>query len=191
MIPVYRTRHPENAVTALLDSGLKVLVNCVYENYERGHDMRVRFRADLVRDERIFFAKVYSQQRRWKERGGAIIAWTWAHSLAHYADAIVYQECPKSMEMLWKSAEAGVLAVVYQPPSWIAYETILRERKAGKPKKLSIALTKWATVRDYVDGCPRLTSQSLGRLLARMERARSSPSRGSPAGAVRSPDTTG
>lgn len=190
MIPVYRTNHPENAVNLLLANRLRVLVNCVYDNFYPGCNMRLRFRADLVRDERVYFAKVYSQQKRWKERGGALITWSWAYALAHYADAVVYQELPKSMELLWKSAEARMLAVVYQPPSWRAYEEVIRVRKEGKPFKLSIALTKWATVRDYAEQQPMLNASTLRTLLSRRARSQRLSAPASPEVSARSPDTT-
>lgn len=189
MTPVYITSHVENAVTLLLKNVRHVQVNCVYTNFIPGTDMRVRFRADLVRDDRVFFAKVFSQVRRWKERGGVLICWSWRYELQ--PDAVVYAECPNNMETLYKSSNSKLITVINEPKSWIAHETIIRLRYGDRPQKLALHLRRLAVMRHYVNERPMLTAASLRSLLDRQEQSQSSGARASHEGAARSPDRTG
>lgn len=172
MIPVYKTFHVEGAVNLLIKHVRHVQVNCIYQNFVPGRDMRVRFRADLIRDERVFFGKVSSQIDRWKERGGVLICWTWNYAIS--PDAVVYAECPTRMVQLWRSINAKSLAVVYRPRSWNPHETILRLRHQEKYEKQRRLLSELGAIKDYVEERRELTAENLRSLLARQERSRSS-----------------
>lgn len=190
MIPFYRTPSAEDAANVLLRHFRHVRIDCTYMNVTRGLDKRVRFKPDLIKDERVFFAKVPSQIKLWQERGGALICWTWRNDIQ--CDAIVWAEAPKRMEAL--PAATGVVrtaGVIHEPLSWNAYEEIISVRHAEHPSKRRRALRSLAIIRDYVAGLPILTSQAMQRLLARQAASQSSPSPGSPAAAAHSPDTTG
>ena len=185
MIPLYKTRRAETAANILLRHFRHVRIDCAYMNATRGLDKRVRFRADDVDAGRVYFAKVQSQIKRWQERGGALICWTWRGDLE--CDAMLFAEAPKRMEQLRPATKSvRSVGVIYEPPSWDAYAEVIAVRHKDHPGKLRRQQRSLEIMRDYVAGLPVLTHRAMRSLLARQERSQSSPSPESPAGAVHS-----
>lgn len=182
---MYRCRRPETAVNRLLRYFPRVLVQAHYDN-----DIRVRFRADLVKDDRVFFAKVDSQIKRWQERGGCLVSWRRVDGREGEHEAIVFSECPKSLESVYTATRfTKTLAVLYQPPTWRPHEETLRRRHGEHQSKQARALRRLAMLRDFMTAYPFLTVARLDRQYARLE---PSPRSGAPASLeaeARSPDT--
>lgn len=190
MIPLYRTSSSEAAVNTLLRHFRHVRVDCAYMNVVRGLDKRVRFKPDKIMDQRVYFAKVPSQVERWREHGGALICWTWRNDLE--CDAMLWAEAPKRMEALHPAT--GVVrsvGVIYEPPSWNAYEEIITARHGAHPAKMRRQLRSLEIVQYYVAGLPILTSPAMVRLCARSAPTQPSCAHGSLEAAEHSPDTPG
>lgn len=186
MIPVYRCRRPETAANQLLRYFQRVLVQAHYDN-----DIRVRFRADFVKDDRVYFAKVESQIKRWQERGGCLISWRRVDGHEGEHEAIVFSECPKSLEAVYSATRfTAKVAVIYQPPTWRPHEETIARRHVEHPSKQRRALRRLAMLRDFMTAYPFLSLQRLDRQYARLEPFQRSGARASPEGGARSPGTT-
>lgn len=185
MIPILTTTRPEHASNLLAERFRTVLVQAHYDNYTR-----IRFRADLVRDPRVFFGKVRSQIVKWHEQGGVLISWRRCDEREGEHDAILFAECPKSLDMLYRScANTRSVAVVYTPPTWRPHEETIALRHAEKPEKALRQLKRVRMLRDVLADKPTLSRARLSRLLPALPgTTQSSSSPGSPAGAGRSPD---
>lgn len=147
-----------------------VLVRAVYDNY-----VRIRFRADAMRDPRLFFNKVPSQHKRWLERGGALITWRNTNKEGPH-DAIILVECPRSVEALFKACAATrTVGVIYEPPSWRHHEATIMKRHGKRPAKLRRHLRRLEVMRSFVSQLPVFTPGRLQTLL----RARAAASRSS------------
>jgi len=192
LIPIFRTRHMESAVNLLLKNFRTVLVYCAYANVHHGRDLRVRFRADKIKDQRVFFDRTKSQVKRWRERGGALIVWSNRNRMRDY-DAMVFAEAPRRIEALYEAQKcARHCAVIYEPPSWNPHIEITKLRHAEHPAKLRRAVRDLAIMESYVSSLPLLSRRSLlSRLPAQEESSRSSFAPGSPEGAERSAGRTG
>lgn len=182
----------ETAANILLRHFRHVRIDCAYMNVTRGVDRRVRFRADDVKGAMVYFAKVPSQIKRWRENGGAIICWTWRNDLE--CDAMLFAESPKRMEALRPATRTvRSVGVIYEPPSWKPYEEVIRARHGEHAGKLRRQIRSLEIMQDYVAGLPILTHQAVIRLRARAlvsPPPSSSPSFGSPEAAAHSPDRT-
>lgn len=184
MIELFRTKRMEWAANLLVENYRLVLVRAAYDNYTR-----IRFRADDVEDSRLYFGRVPSQFRRWRETGGALITWRNDNKEGAH-DAILFVECPKSLkEMQRASVNTTALGVVYVPPTWRAHEEQIVLRHEGRKRERQ--LEKLTLMRYFVEHLPELTRDRLRRLRARQERSQSSCAPESHEAAVRSADTTG
>lgn len=173
----------ESAANILVNSVPRVLVRAAYDN-----NVRIRFRADALKDPRVFFGKVPSQRKKWQERGGALISWRNDNREGEH-EAIVIVECPKSMEVLYRAIKPSkLLGVVYVPPSWTPHENQIEWRFRKKPQwKKERALERFAIVREFVESLPPFTKARCRHLLrARAAASPQSFSPESPAGAARS-----
>lgn len=186
MIELYRTTRMEWAADVLLERFRLVLIRAAYDNY-----VRVRFRADDVKNGMVYFGRVPSQFSRWREKGGALITWLNNNKEGPH-DSILLVECPKTLRMI-KNATANTrcVGVVYVPPSWRQHEQQIMKRQQHRPARLKRQLEKLGDVRYMVERLPELTRARLGRLCARQGWSRSSSSPGSPAAAERSADRIG
>lgn len=188
MIPIVRTHRPESAVNLLLRRFQSVLVQAHYDNYTR-----IRFRADLVKDPRVFFGKVPTQIRKWHADGGCLISWRRVDGKEGESDAILFAEAPKSMEGIY----AGIglvrhLAVVYVPPTWRPHELTIRQRHADAHEaKCARQLKRLRIMRDVLDRSPLLTLDFLDRLLARQEASQPLSAPASLEGVARPPGISG
>lgn len=180
MIPLVRTYRPERAVNLLLKRFRCVLVQAHYDNYTR-----IRFQADRVRDERVFFGKVPSQVKRWHERGGCLVSWRRVDGQEGENDAIVFAECPRSLEGIY--ASIGLtrhLAVVTMPPTWRIHEGTVAQRYQDSPNKLAKHTRRLTILRDMLSATPLLTRDFLDRHFSPAESSPPSPAPGLPAGAA-------
>lgn len=146
-----------------------VLIRAAYMNYTR-----IRFRADHLVDERVFFDKVVSQRERWVEAGGAIISYKYTvMPLDH--DAILFVECPKFLRMMnaaWQNTKS--VAVIYEPPTWKPHEEQIRRVCEGyNPGRLRRHLEELSITRGFVEQLPEITAQRLETLKRRAQEAAS------------------
>lgn len=160
MIPLSRTTRPEAAANLLLGTFRNVLVQAHYDN-----SVRIRFRADLVTNGNVFFGKVPSQVRQWRSQGGLLISWRRVDAKEGPHDALLFMECPKSIEGIYRSASlTRHLAVIYSPPSWRLHEdTILNRHKHAHRSKFARQMKRLEIVRDYLETLPELTRPYLAR----------------------------
>lgn len=177
----------ESAANLLVKHFRQVLVRASYENH-----VRIRFRADDLRDPRCFFNKVSSQRKKWEERGGALITWRDDNREGPH-DAILFVECPKSMEHLYRAQLATrTVGVVYEPPTWKPFVDLLHWRHSEHPAKLKRQLERLEIIRAFVEALPPFTPKRLSTLLrARQVSSQSSSSPGSPVASAPSLGTNG
>lgn len=174
MIPFSTTTRAETAANRLLDHFRHVLVQAYYDNNDA---QRIRFRADLVTHPRVYFGKVPSQIRQWRKTGGLLISWRRVDAKEGPHDALLFMECPKSIEGMYKGAHlTRHLAVIYVPPTWRVHEdTIIGRHKNAHPSKFQRQMKRLEIVRDYVKSLPVLTQI----YLARQQRARAAQAQSS------------
>lgn len=170
-----------------------VIVRAIYTNYTSGQDLRIRFRADDLKCENIFFDRTSSQRKRWQERGGILICWQNDSNrpLEGEHDAVLFAECPPRIDAIYRFTNGATraCAVVYEPVSWVPHDTIVRSRHHEHPYKLARSLERLGIVRAFVERSPTLTPMNLDRLCARLEASRWLSAHESPASAARSADT--
>lgn len=159
MIPVYKTQKPEQIVNAMAKQFPRVVVDARYWNI-----MPIRFRPDLLHG-RVYFAKTPSQITQWQNNGGVLVRWHSSHFVGPH-DAILYAECPRSIEMLDRYArETSILCVVYQPHSWRPhFMTVYERTKEKTPGQKQTAIEALERVHQLVEGSPTLSPASLARL---------------------------
>ena len=164
MIPLLRTDSPETAANLLAKNFRRVLIMCHYDNRPR-----IRFRADKLKDERVFFGKVPSQIKFWQERGGCLISWRRVDGLEGPHEALLFAECPKSMEGIYYASRfTSQLAVVYMPPTWIVHENTIRNRHEEKrPEKFARQMHRFDILKTIIPNLPALTPRYLEARLAR------------------------
>lgn len=156
----------ESAANLLVKHCCHVLVRAAYDNY-----VRIRFRADDLRDPRCYFNKVPSQHKRWRETGGALITWR-NSNLEGPHDAILFVECPKSMEALHAAVQStGKVGVIYEPPSWRQHEQQIARRHLEKPGKFKRQMKRLQIVREFVEMLPILSRPRLRSVLAGASRS--------------------
>jgi hypothetical protein len=150
----------ESAANLLVKHYRQVLVYAAYDNY-----VRIRFRADKLRDPRCYFNKVLSQRRAWEKTGGALITWrNDGKEGAH--DAILFVECPKSMERLVAAiSPTRSIGVIYDPPSWRQHEQQIQRRFHERPNKFKKAMSRLAVVQEFVGRLPEFNPYHLRRAL--------------------------
>lgn len=160
----------ESAANLLVKHYRHVLVRAAYDNY-----VRIRFRADDLRDPRCYFNKVPSQHKRWRETGGALITWR-NSNLEGPHDAILFVECPKSMEALHAAVQTTrSVGVIYEPPSWRQHEQQLAKRHADKPAKFKRQMKRLQIVREFVEMLPVFSPPRLRSVLAAASRSSGAP----------------
>lgn len=183
----------EWAADKLAERFRHVIVRAIYTNYTSGQDLRIRFRADDLKCDRIFFDRTSSQRHRWRERGGILICWQNDRNrpLEGEHDAVLFAECPPRIDAVFRFTNGATraCAVVYEPVSWLPHETIIRSRHAEHPYKMARSIERLAIVRSFVEQSPILTTMALDRLRARLEASRWLSAHESPVGAVHSADT--
>lgn len=190
MIEIARAARPEAAANLLLRQFRHVLVQAHYDN-----TVRIRFRADMVTDRRVYFGKVASQIKRWQEKGGCLISWRRVDNMEGEHDAILFAECPKSLDAIHMATRrTRHLAVVWLPPTWRLHEeTIAKRHKDKHPGKYVRQVRKLDLLRGILERAPLLSRDFLDRRFAPPALAASRPS-GAPASreaAAPAPDTPG
>ncbi len=174
----------ESAANLLLRHFRHVLIRAAYDNYTR-----IRFRADDVEDERVYFAKVESQIKKWRDNGGALITWKNTNQEGPH-DAILFVECPKTMWAIHRATRnTAHVGVIYIPPSWRLHDETLAYRHRSRPVKLARAQRRMEQVK-ALELLPEITAASLRRTLRAQGLSQSSCAPESPAGAERSAGTT-
>lgn len=136
MIPLYRCRNLEPTIDLLARYFRHVVVN---SNFNL--NTTVRLRADLLKEaEGVFFSKTESQVELWQARGGVLhmmLKRSWDDPTAGPHDAILFVECPRSVELLDDACqETRSLAVVCLPKNWERHEHALKKITEGKDARL-------------------------------------------------------
>lgn len=176
----------EWATDLLLEHFREVLVRAAYDNY-----VRIRFRADDVKDSRFYFGKVPSQFAGWRRTGGALLTWRNDNREGPH-DAIVLAECPKSIRLLERfTASTRYVGVIYMPPTWRNHEQQIIKRHPEGSRKRVRQLKNLEIMRYFAEHLPELTRDRLRRLCARQGWSLSSSSRESPAAEAHFAGTTG
>jgi hypothetical protein len=172
LIPCFRTSAPEWSANLLLKHYRSVLIRAAYANA-----VRIRFRADHITDERVFFDKVPSQRLAWIEQGGALISYKYSWMQIPH-DAIVFAECPKYLWMMARSFQSTrSIAVIYEPPTWRPHEVQIEHAVRGKTEGGKfLRRERFMLMRAFVEQLPELTAQRLETLI---RRARAAASRSS------------
>lgn len=160
MIPLYRVSNMERAVNMLSKHFRQVLVDCCY-----WCEYPIRFRADKIMA-RVYFSKVPSQITLWQNCGGVLVRWSRKVIPGPY-DAILYAECPRSIDKLDRHAQdARFMCAVYTPPTWRPHFEIARKRGAKKPDwKARVMMDGLERVKTLLEFSPPLTPTSLESLL--------------------------
>lgn len=153
----------EWAANLLVKNYRHVLIRASYMNHTR-----IRFRADNLVDERVFFNKVPSQHAAWVEQGGALISWKFRGE-THPHEAIVFVECPKFTWMLREGmAATQKICVIYEPPTWKAHEQqIVRACEKHHPGRLKRQLRQFKDMQLLISQLPEFTAQRLATVLRR------------------------
>lgn len=171
MIPLRTTRKPEAAVNLMLKYFRHVLIASHYDN-----NLKIRFRPDLIRDDRVFFGKVPSQIKRWREQGGCLVSWRRVDALEGEHDAILFTECPKSLDAVSRGmALTASLAVIYLPPTWKAHEDTINARQKDAPEKRIRHLNRLKLLSSVLEDTPVLTRTFLEKRFSPLAPSRSSP----------------
>ena len=168
MIPVYRCRKMEPAVTLLAKHFRHVIVDATWWLFVA---KRYRIRFDLVRRQgvRVYWDKTDSQIKAWREEGGILYNLhrkNFDEVTYGPHDARFFVITPRKVEFLDRSCEeTRGIAVAYQPPTWELYHSYLYNRSERRSEKLMQreydALSRLIKL---VDSAPEITSSSL-RLL--------------------------
>ena len=160
----------ESATNLLVKHCRHVLVRAAYDNY-----VRIRFRADDLRDPRCYFNKVPSQHRFWRKNGGVLITWR-NTNLEGPHDAIVFAECPKSIDALHAAIQStSTIGVIYEPPSWRQHEQQIVKRHFTKPGKFKRQMRRLQIVREFVEMLPEFSRHRLLSVLAASARSSRAP----------------
>lgn len=166
MIRLFRTYGMEAAANLLLKESLTVAVRATYRNYIPSMDRRVRFRADDIKDPRVFFGKVPSQVDLWQQRGGLLVWWN-ERVLETPHDVMLFAECPYGLEVITRqTVHTRHAAIVYLPPTMAAFEAVYSIRYAPLPNKLKRMREKLAIVHGVLEQCPAITPFLARRLRA-------------------------
>lgn len=187
MTPLFRTSQMEWSANLLAKHFRQVLVDAAY--YCRPS---IRIRADRLIQNRVYFDRTQSQITLWQNNGGILLRWDRRRDPGEY-EAILYSECPRSIEFLDRYAQgARWLVVVYEPREWrVHFENIRKRNVAKPPKRLRSAVEGLERVKQLVESAERFTSHSLARLLLAHQGQIAPPSSSlvSPAGAARAAGT--
>lgn len=161
MIPLYRSSKMEPTVNLLAKHFRQVVVDAAYYAIPR-----VRFRADMLNADHIYFDKTKSQVSAWQSTGGVLMRFERKTVTGPY-DAVFYSECPRSIEFLDRySQDARWMAVIYSPPTWRGHFDGVEVRMKDKPeRKKRASMDAIERVRQLLESSPPFTSDSLARLL--------------------------
>lgn len=159
ILPVFRTSDVERSANLLSKNLRHVLVDCY--SYAQPD---IHFRADKIVPAMVYFGKVESQITRWQNNGGVLVRWIQRIVGPH--EAIIYNSCPRSIELLDRYArETRILIVVRQPPTWAPLFDTIRERCQKKPHRLQPYNEAAERVKQMVESAPNLTPACLESLL--------------------------
>jgi hypothetical protein len=161
MIPLYRASKMEQSVDLLAKNFRQVVVDASHYCIPA-----IRIRADMLNADRIYFDRTQSQITAWQSTGGILIRWNRKTVCGPY-DAIFYQECPRSIELLDRySQECRWISVIFSPPTWRGHFEGVAVRNAGKPEKkkreLNDAIER---VKQLLESSDPFTSGAVARLL--------------------------
>lgn len=160
ILPVFRTANVEHAANLLAKNFRQVLVDCI-----QYATPPIRFRADKITATRVYFAKVNSQITLWQNNGGVLIRWERNKPTGPY-EAILYNECPRSIEFVDRFAEdARWLIVVRQPVTWKPHFDSVKWRCEKKPHRLRRYLEAVERAKQLIESSPRFTPEALANLL--------------------------
>lgn len=188
MIPVYRTDRMEPAVDVLCEHFRQVLVISSFYNLTR-----IRLKADLLKEKRVWFQGTKRQVELWHERGGVFMAWNFDLREGEH-DAAFIVECPRSIEILDRMLEkTRFMAGVYIPPSWRLHQQVMENRLPRRhPVTCQRIRDKLARVIEFTETRPVLNRPAVRKLLAGPETTQSwsSSAPESPAGVEPPPGTS-
>ena len=166
MIQFFRTSTMEWAANLLVKHYRHVVIRQAFVNRTR-----IRFRADWLTDERVFFNKVPSQWESWKEQGGALISYKF-YAETHPHEALLFVEAPKFMWMMRNAiAATKEVVVIYEPPTWKAHEEQIRLKYSTKPSRERRHLRDLESMKLFVQQLPELTAQRLETVIRRARQA--------------------
>lgn len=186
MTPIYRTSNMEAAVNLMAKNIRNVLLDA--SSWVRD---RVRIRANLLEANCYFDAPgVTSQSVLWQNNGGILIRKDRTHDFDN--DAIFFQECPRSIEILDRAARlTRSFAVVYEPPTWRPfYESVDVRFVHRSEKQRYMVRCHLDRMRQLLESSERFTPRVLERILLARQGQIPRPSSvpGSPSVSARSPD---
>lgn len=171
----------EPAVDILAANFRHVLVVASFYNHTR-----VRMRADLLKEKRVWFQGTARQIELWQERGGIYISSIWGGLTKFPNDATFIVECPRSVEFIDRMLRhTRCTACVYTPPTWrIHRETVDMRWRGHSREALARMHDRLSRVIEFTESRPRLTAAAVRKQLAQAASALSSSAPGSPAAVV-------
>lgn len=186
MIDLYKAYSMEPAVDLLAKNFRQVLVISSFYNHTR-----IRLRADLLKEKRIWFQGTERQIELWRQRGGVYLSWIWdLHEGPH--DAIFISECPRQIEFLDRMCrKTRVIGCVYQPPTWRIHEETIIRRYRDRPLEIQLrSVDRLERIKQLMDRLPVLTPYRVARSLAARAQSQSSDVPAPPEAAAPPSDTT-
>lgn len=141
---------------------------------------QIRFRADLLKEQRVWWNKTDRQRALWRERGGVLLSWKTSFPEGDN-DALFCIECPRKITVLdYFLLHTKSVCCIYNPPTWRLHEETARLRHPGNDQQWQ--MDNLHRMRDLLEKSPTLTLRALDRLLARQAESQSLSAPGSPAG---------
>lgn len=167
---MFKSDKMEPAVDLLVANFHTVLVIGCFYCYPR-----IRLRADLLKDKRIWFSRTKYQIEHWHKEGGVILTYNKMLEEGDH-DAIFFIECPRSQHLLdvacQKTRHAGA---VFIPPTWRIHEESLARHMAGKSERWQQGgRDDLARMIQLAESFPTLTQRNLDRLRLARESSQSS-----------------
>ncbi len=173
VIPLFRTTEPELACNALVKRCARVIVQ---QHTDFNDNMRIRFRADMVKGANVYFDRVPSQLKSWQERGGVLLTNTRndpKYRVFGPHDALVLAECVTRMSLLERAfTGTQTVGVIRERVNWESYETAIRTKRAYPPQKIERRVKMLYETRDFVNALPEFSPRALARILRAQESSR-------------------
>lgn len=193
MIPLFKTNAPEEAARLLLGHFRHVVIDCrTFFSFDQ--KWQIRFRPDLITGYEVYFNKVASQVKLWRENGGALIRRSKVGDELQPGphDAVLLIICPGRIRPIQEeTADTKSIAVIREPVHWRAQEARLAQIQQDKTERAFItAGLDLDALKTLVGVLPVFSRKSLQNLPPSPELSQLSSARVSHVNVVRSPDTT-
>lgn len=185
---MFKAERIEPAVDLLMRNFHTVLVISAWECRPK-----IRMRADLLKDKRVWWWRTEFQKQQWQENGGAMLTFSRKLEEGEH-DAVFFVECPRSQHLMdlacQKTRKAGC---VFIPPTWRLHEEAMTrrtQRKVRSPSFIQGMRDDLARMINLAGSFPVLTQANLDRLPDVPASSLWSSARGSPEGEALQPDTS-